>query len=86
MLGTDRLLVDLERALEKRASFVVTSLPFEKCGQVVKAVGYVDVLEAENLLPDGERLLVQLKGLIGMALRLEQMCQVVHALRGPRIL
>ncbi len=80
MLGAEGLLIDRQRALEKRLNLGVLALLVVQPGEVVEAGGDGGMPGAEGLLLDCQRALVEWLGVGVAPLGAVQLGEVVEAL------
>ena len=78
MLRAQRLLPDLDGALEQLVGLGVAAEPLVQVRQVVHARGHVGMVRAERLLADGERALARVLHLGEAALVLVDLGEVVE--------
>ena len=74
VIGAKSLPANANAFFEHRLGFLEIILFPPQRREVVEASGHVRMLLAEHLLPDRERLLVQRRGLVQLALRRREMC------------
>jgi hypothetical protein len=85
MIGAEHLLIDRQRALQKRPRPKV-ALSFKQQGEVVEADCCVGILGTQRLLADRQRALIERPCRGSVAQVLEQTGEVVEAIRGVGML